>query len=169
MEKIEFKKLLFKIAFCTMGCDGDIDPLEIEEMKSIDKNTSFFNDVDLSLELEQLIIEFKGKGIQLVSEMFEELDSTELNPIQELILLEVALRLINADGKHDENEKRFIQHLRAHLKVHDEEILERFGEVDILHVNPYAGRIRDSGSKKVKLDIKMPDEKSLKKIDFKFD
>ena len=47
MEKIEFKKLLFKIAFCTMGCDGDIDTLEIEEMKNIDKSTSFFNDVDL--------------------------------------------------------------------------------------------------------------------------
>ena len=69
---------------------------------------------------------------------------------------------------YTENEKRFIQHLRAHLKVHDEEIFERFGDVDVLHVNPYSGRIRGSGSEKVKLDIKMPDERSLKKIDFKF-
>lgn len=169
MEKIEFKKLLFKIAFCTMGCDGDIDTLEIEEMKNIDKSTSFFNDVDLSLELEQLIIEFKDKGVLLVSEMFEELERSELNPIKELIVLEVALRLINADGRHDENEKRFIQHLRAHLKVHDEEIFERFGKVDILHVNAYAGRVRSFTSDKIKLDIKMPDENSLKEIDFKFD
>ena len=33
MESIEFKKILFKTAFCVMACDGDIDELEIEEMK----------------------------------------------------------------------------------------------------------------------------------------
>jgi hypothetical protein len=152
-----------------MGCDGEIDTLEVEEMKNIDKNTSFFNDVDLSYELKQLIIDFQEKGILLISELFEELDKIELNPIQELIVLEVTLRLINADGKHDENEKRFIHHLRAHLKVHDEEIFERFGEVDILHLNPYSERIRTSISEKFELDIKIPDIKSLNKVDLKFD
>jgi len=42
MDKIEFKKLLFKVAFCTMACDGHIDKREIEEMKIMDKKTSFF-------------------------------------------------------------------------------------------------------------------------------
>ena len=31
MDKLEFKKLLFEVAFCTMACDGDIDKREIEE------------------------------------------------------------------------------------------------------------------------------------------
>jgi len=55
MEKVEFKKLLFNVAFCTMACDGHIDKKEIEEMKVMDKTTSFFNDVDLSEELIFLI------------------------------------------------------------------------------------------------------------------
>ena len=47
MEKNEFKKLLFKVAFCTMVCDGHIDESEIDEMKMMDKNTSFFHNLDL--------------------------------------------------------------------------------------------------------------------------
>ena len=35
MEKNEFKKLLFKVAFCTMVCDGHIDESEIDEMKML--------------------------------------------------------------------------------------------------------------------------------------
>ena len=54
METIEFKKVLFKTAFCVMACDGHIDQLEIDEMKKIDTNTSYFNDVDLSNELDDL-------------------------------------------------------------------------------------------------------------------
>ena len=57
MEKNEFKKLLFKVAFCSMACDGHIDEREIDEMKMMDKNTSFFHDIDLSEELSELVSE----------------------------------------------------------------------------------------------------------------
>lgn len=169
MEQDKFKVLLFKIAFCTMGCDGEIDELEVEEMRKIDNNTSFFNNVDLSRELDVLISAFKDKGTLLVSELFEELKRVELSPIQELIILEVALRLINADGKQDENEKRFVQHLRAHLKVHDEEIFDRFGQLEILHTSPHANRLKRSGNSKGELDIKMPRHDVLEEVDFHFD
>ena len=62
MDKVEFKKLLFKVAFCTMACDGHIHKREIEEMKAMDKNTSFFDGVDLSGELSDLIDELGLKG-----------------------------------------------------------------------------------------------------------
>ena len=39
VNKKEFKKILFRTAFCSMACDGTIDDLEINEMKNIDKNT----------------------------------------------------------------------------------------------------------------------------------
>ncbi|RTE85513.1 MULTISPECIES: TerB family tellurite resistance protein [Gammaproteobacteria] len=169
MDKNEFKRLLFKIAFCTMGCDGDIANSEVDELRDIDKNTSFFNDVDLSQELDQLIAEFKLKGVLLVSELFEQLKQVGLSPLQELIILEVAIRLINADGKQDENEKRFIQHLRAHLKVHDEEIYERFGLLDILRVNPHSRRFNRAVTIKNGLDIQMPEHDELEKVNFRFD
>ena len=70
MEKNEFKILLFKVAFCTMVCDGHIDGSEIDEMKKIDKNTSFFHDIDLSEELSELQNELSKKGTQVINDLF---------------------------------------------------------------------------------------------------
>lgn len=141
MDKIEFKKLLFKVAFCTMTCDGHIDKREINEMKIMDTNTSFFDAIDLSNELSQLIDEFHEKGTKVIEGLFETLRNNKLNPIQELLVLEVALRIIYADEKHDENELKFIHLLRARLDLHDETISDRFGEVNILHTNEYSRNI----------------------------
>jgi len=165
MDKIEFKKLLFKVAFCTMACDGDIDDREIEEMKVMDKHTSFFDHIDLSIELSELVNEFHKKGSAVIEELFSTLRKTQLNPIQELLVLEVALRIINADGKHDENEIRFLQLLRSKLDLHDETINDRFGDLDILYTNDYS---RNIVTEKMDLEFaanaQIPDIKDLSEI-----
>jgi len=55
MEKDKFKKILFKVAFCAMACDGHIDEREIEELRIMDKHTTYFANIDLSNELKQLV------------------------------------------------------------------------------------------------------------------
>jgi len=168
MEKIEFKKLLFKVAFCTMACDGEIQPEEIEEMKLMDKNTSFFEAIDLSDELSQLVDDFKNKGAKVIEELFSTLRETKLNPIQELIVLEVALRIINADKKHDENEIKFIHLLRSKLELHDQTINDRFGEIEILHTNEYSRNIVVGKSDHEFAEhINLPEFTDLIKIDLK--
>src|SRR6056297_83930 len=94
---IVFKKLLFKSAFCCMACDGHIDQKEIEEIKKMDTNTTYFGDIDLSSELEELISDLSKNGKKVVNDLFEELRKIELNPVQELLILEVVLRIIYAD------------------------------------------------------------------------
>lgn len=168
MEKTEFKKLLFKVAFCTMACDGHIHDKEIAELKVMDKRTSFFEAIDLSDELSQLIDDFKGKGAKVVEELFISLRETKLNPIQELIVLEVALRIINADEEHDENEIRFLHLLRSKLELHDQTIIDRFGELDILHTNEYSRNIVVGKSAKEFADsINLPEFADIVKIDLK--
>jgi hypothetical protein len=167
MEKNEFKKLLFKVAFCSMACDGHIDEREIDEMKLMDKNTSFFHDIDLSKELSELISELDKKGVQIINDLFKTLKDNILNPIQELIILEIALRIINADQKHDENEIKFIRFLRANLKLHDNEIVDRFGEIDILHTNSHVKNVVKEGNKKEFIkDLTLPEVNEIKKINF---
>jgi len=169
MDKVEFKKILFKVAFCTMACDGHIDDREIEEMKIMDKKTSFFEAIDLSVELEHLLNELKNKGAKIIIDLFESLKKHELNTIQELIILEVALRIINADEKHDENEIKFIHLLRAKLKVHDETINDRFGKVDILYTNEYSKNvITEKTDDEFIESIKLPELTVLKQIDLNF-
>ena len=167
MEKNEFKKLLFKVAFCTIVCDGHIDEAEIDEMEKMDKNTSFFHDIDLSEELSELKSELGKKGTQVVNDLFKTLKESILNPIQELIILEVALRIINADQKHDENELKFIHHLRAQLKLHDEEIVGRFGEIDILHTSSHLKNVvKGQNNIDITKNLRLPKINEIKEIKF---
>jgi hypothetical protein len=170
MEKNEFKKILFKVAFCTMACDGNIDDREVEELKLMIKQTSFFEAIDLSEELEQLIKDLKYKGTKVIEELFSILKQTNLNPIQELLVLEVALRIINADEKHDENEVKFIHLLRSKLQLHDETINDRFGELDILYTNEYSRNIV-AGKTEIEFaeSVKLPEMSELIQVDLKDD
>lgn len=166
MDRNEFKKILFKVAFCTMACDGHIDDREVEELKIMDKNTSFFEAIDLSDELEQLIKDLKNKGTKVIEELFVCLKKTKLNPIQELLILEVALRIINADYKHDENEVKFIHLLRSKLELHDETINDRFGELDILYTNEYSKNIV-AGKTEIEFadSLKLPEMSEIVQVD----
>jgi uncharacterized tellurite resistance protein B-like protein len=164
MDKDNFKKILFKVAFCAMACDGDIDKREIEELKIMDKNTSYFAEIDLSDELEQLVNDFRKKGTKVIEELFELLRNTKLNPVQELLVLEVALRIVNADERIDENEIKFVNFLRSKLELYDETILDRFGELEILHTNEYSKNIITI-EKDFTENLKLPDISDLIKVD----
>ena len=164
MDKTEFKKLLFKVAFCTMACDGHIDKREIDELKIMDKNTSFFDAIDLSDELSALVESLDNHGTRIIDELFDSISKADLNAIQELIILEVALRIINADEKQDENEIKFVNYLRGKLKVHDEIISDRFGKVDLLRTNDYSRNINSLKSKFDSDTFKLPEINEIKEI-----
>jgi len=137
----QFKKILFKTAFCCMACDGHIDQQEIDEMKKMDKNTTYFGDVDLSKELDLLLKDLNKYGKKVVNDLFQELRETKLNPVQELLILEVALRIIHADANIDENEIKFVKLLRGRLELYDEMIIERFGKDNLLFDKEYGNNI----------------------------
>jgi len=140
----KFKRILFKTAFCCMACDGRIDEHEIEEMKKMNTNTTYFGDVDLSGELDTLLNDLVKHGKKVVNDLFDELRDAQLNPVQELLLLEVALRIIHADENINENELKFLKFLRGKLDVFDEIIVERFGKDNLLFDRSYKNDIKMS-------------------------
>lgn len=165
MNEKKFRKLLFEIAFCTMCCDGKIDEREIEELEAMNESAAFFQEIDLTEELIFLIKKFEDKGTKIIGEVFDNLKSFDLDAIQELIILEVALRIINADEVHEENEIIFLKILRSKLKVHDEMISDRFGKLDILHTNKYSNNLKKNGRlNKFEKYVKFPELDKLKKL-----
>ena len=169
MENLEFKKILFKTAFCVMACDSHIDDLEIEEMRKIDTNTSYFKNVDLSDELNELIEEIKTKGKTIVLDLFQTLRTTKLTMVQELLIIEVAFRIINADNKVDENEIKFFNLLRSKLEVDNEILRDRFGNIPYL-ANMNYNKIRvasEDSQKNFVRDVKLPELVAMKSIDLK--
>jgi len=166
MSKKHFKKLLFKVAFCAMTCDGYIDDREIEELKIIDTKTKYFSDIDLSQELDSMISDVKEKGRKILDDLLLEITQQNLNTIQELLILEVAFRIVNADEKIEENEKWFIKILRAKLKVHNETIIDRFGQTELLFNKEYNHNIdRSLIQLNQQNKFKLPEMKDIEKID----
>jgi hypothetical protein len=167
LEKQQFQRLLFKVAFCTIACDGQIDEKEINEMKLMDKSVAYFQGIDLSDELDNLLITLKEKGKYIIDELYSLLKKTKLSMVQELLILEVAFRLAMANEVMDENEIKFIRFLRSHLDIHDEIIRDRFGAVEYLFDKDYSQDIIKNETKDDLLSsISLPELKEIQMVDF---
>lgn len=167
LERPEFQRLLFRTAFCLMACDGHIDKREVNEIKLMNKSSAYFNGIDLSGELEELLSDLKARGKQIVEELFDTLAKLDIGMVQELLILEVAFRLVHADEKVDENEIKFLRFLRSKLKVHDEIIRDRFGVVEYLFDKDYSQDIVKSKTHDDLLaSIAIPEFKDLATVDF---
>lgn len=132
MEKTKFKELLLNISICAIACDGDIDDREIEALKNIEKNTPYFAGVDLSNKLESSLKKCLSNLDEFQKDIFYKLKSTKLNIIQELMILEISMRIISADQIELEIEKEYINNLRKYLQIDDFLINERFGDIEYL-------------------------------------
>jgi uncharacterized tellurite resistance protein B-like protein len=121
-----------------MACDGHIDDKEVNEIKSMNKSSQYFSGIDLTQELEGLLSILKEKGSLIVDELFISISNANLSTVQELLILEVGFRMVNADEKLDENEIRFVRYLRSKLHVHNETIKDRFGFIEYLFDKDYS-------------------------------
>jgi len=167
LERHEFQRLLFRTAFCLMACDGHIDEREINEIKEMNKSSAYFHGINLSGELDELLQDLNENGNRIVDELFEMLEKLETSTVQELLLLEVSFRIIAADKKEDENEKKFVRLLRSHLRVHDKIIRDRFGVVEYLFDKDYSQDIIKSETyEDLFSSLAIPDFKDLATVDF---
>ena len=132
MDSNKFKKLLFEVACCTMACDFDIDEREIRELKYIDTSTTYFKDIDLSRQLDSFLSNIKGREAETIDELVEKIKSASMSPVEELLVMEIVLRLIYADLRIDEKEIEFLTSIRLALSISDEIIADRFGKIDFL-------------------------------------
>ena len=128
----EFPRLLFRMAFCLVACDGEIHDLEIQELKEISKNTPYFGEIDLDSEMKRSLADFEKFGTRTIHDLFHTLETTKLSMVQELLLLEVALRVIDADKHVDASEIQFVKAMRWRLDVLDPLIVQRFGQIPYL-------------------------------------
>ena len=121
----------------------------------------------MSVELDDLLATLEEKGKHIIDDLYSYLKATKLNPVQELLILEIAFRLSMANKEMDENEIKFIRFLRSHLDLHDEIIRDRFGAVEYLFDKDYSKDIVKSVAHSDLLStISMPEVKEIKAIDF---
>ena len=148
MEKTQYKKLLFDIACSSMACDGHIDEREIKELQDIEKSTTFFKDIDLRRKLNRFVESFKINPEETIEEIIYKLKDALLNPVEEMLVLEIALRVVYADVKIDPKEIDFLKTIRGCLSIDDEIMTQRFGVIDFLVSSEEKIAVADENSKR---------------------
>lgn len=146
MERTDFQHLLFQTAFCVVASDGHIDDREVEELRSLEGSAVYFEGIDLQDDLDQFVQALEqsqedNRGP--VPELLDKIEASDLTVVQELLLIEVALRILHADEKIHAKEVRLVRQMRNRLSVNDEILLERFGPSNALFDSEY--HIPESG------------------------
>ena len=116
MKNKEFKKILFKGAFSVMACDGEVAESEVAEMKEMLSNSPYFDGLNYDVELKEAFADIKNNGTKSIELFFEKLKSISLSKKQELQLIEVLVRMIEADGKVEDSELHFMHKVKSALK-----------------------------------------------------
>jgi uncharacterized tellurite resistance protein B-like protein len=139
MKSAEFQKFLFRSAVTTIAVDGEIHNSEIEEIKSIVNSTAYFLDFEYEQVLKEIITDISLKGKEAVNEYLITLSESDLSEQQKIILLEVVLRMIEADKGVHPNEIQFLHLVKAKIKLSEELIFIKFPkQIDyLLEKNDY--------------------------------
>jgi uncharacterized tellurite resistance protein B-like protein len=133
MKNTDFKTFLFKSAVMAMACDGDIVEEEINEIKKIVSNEIYFMGYDFEEPLKSNIENIKVNGKNAINQYLQEIVTNELNEHQEILLVEVLLRMIQADAKVEESELRFLHLAKSRLKTDEQTLIIKFPyQVDYL-------------------------------------
>lgn len=126
MKNQEFKKFLFKSAVMTMACDGNIAEEEISEIKNMVFNEIYFMGFDYEDLLKDGIEDIKVNGKVAINQYLQELNSIELNEHQEILLVEVILKIIEADNEIQTSEIKFLQLVKSKLKTDEQTLIIKF-------------------------------------------
>jgi uncharacterized tellurite resistance protein B-like protein len=126
MKNIQFKPFLFKSAVMAMACDGEIAEEEITEIKNIVANEIYFMGYDFEEPLKSNIENIKLNGKNAINQYLEEIVSSDLNEHQEVLLIEVILKMIQADTKIEDAELKFLQMAKSKLKTDEQTLIVKF-------------------------------------------
>ncbi len=117
------QKLYLKTMFCCMACDGEIAQEEIELLKGIAMQTTMFVDLDVETLLNSYISEINQNGSQFLRKYLNELSEENLTAEEELQIVDLSIKMIEADHHIEYSEIKFFKKVRSRLSVSDNQIL----------------------------------------------
>jgi uncharacterized tellurite resistance protein B-like protein len=120
MEQKAFTKELLKIAYAATVCDGDIDESELEVIRTIEKEDFYLKDEDLSDLLKQIEKDAESDFLEFAKMAVKETYRLDLTPAEKMIVINLAIAIVRADGKMQEQEISFIKSLILNLQLPEE-------------------------------------------------
>ena len=117
------EELYLKTIFCCIACDGDIATEEVDMVKDLCAKDNIFHDVDSEKYLNSWITEINEQGGVFLQTYLKEINSVELNKQEQLLLISLAFKAIEADNCIKYAEVKFFKKIRSRLTISDEAIL----------------------------------------------
>lgn len=118
--------LFFKTAFCCVACDGEIAQEEISLLKDIANDTNYFGSLDIEEVANQFVDQINEQGGYFLTSYLSELSSENLPKEDQLLVVQIAIKSIEADKKIQYSEISFFKKIRNRLSVSDDEILSMY-------------------------------------------
>jgi uncharacterized tellurite resistance protein B-like protein len=122
---METNELYLLTAFVCSACDGEIANEEVDLIKTLCGNTELFNGIDVENKLNEYVAKINQDGIKFIKGFLNDLSNSELPDDVQLNIVEIAIKMIEADNQILYSEVKFFKKLRANLTVSDEKILTK--------------------------------------------
>lgn len=123
---MDINELYLKTLFCCSACDGDIAKEEIDLVKNITKDYDYFKELQVEETLNSYISEINVLGKTFLRNYLTDLSKSSLSENDQLILIDLAIKMIEADNIIQYSEVKFFKKIRNRLTVSDDVILARF-------------------------------------------
>lgn len=117
------EELYLKTIFCCIACDGNIATEEVDMVRNLCAKDRIFHNLDSEEYLNSWITEINEQGGVFLQTYLKEINSVELNKQEQLLLVSLAIKAIEADNRIEYTEVKFFKKIRSRLTISDEAIL----------------------------------------------
>ena len=117
------EELYLKTIFCCIACDGNIATEEVDMVRNLCAKDRIFHNLDSEEYLNSWITEINEQGGAFLQTYLKEINSVELNEQEQLLLVSLAIKAIEADNSIEYAEVKFFKKIRSTLTISDEAIL----------------------------------------------
>lgn len=126
MRTSDFQPLLLRTAVTALACDGNIDQTEVDAVRQMAENEIYFLGYEYQQPFDVFLDTIKAKGRVAVEEYLSELQQAPLNERQKHLVVEVLIRVMDADDQWAQNEKAFLHMAVRQMQLSLEALIAGF-------------------------------------------
>lgn len=109
-----------------MACDGDIAQEEIDTLKNFAIHMPIFDGLNIEESINSYISSINQNGVSFLHRYLKELSEEILTQDDELQIVDLAIKMIEADNRIEYSEIKFFKKIRVRLSLSDEQILAHY-------------------------------------------
>lgn len=124
-------ELYLKTIFSCIACDGEIAPEEIQMVRDMSQVEDLFQSLDVEEVINGWIADINEIGAAFLQRFLKEIDTVAMSDDEQLTLVTLAFKAIEADNVTEYAEIKFFKKIRKHLSISDEQILATHPDKEI--------------------------------------